>query len=108
MPRRRALLAEDVRIALERLAGVSDSATAEDLSAPFLPAPVFERLRVLTAIVEEMLEELATGKTLWRFEPTARALSALTVRMERATDAKTARQALEDLLGVLTDETRWR
>ena len=108
MPRRRTLLAEDVRLTLERLAEVSDSATADDLSTPFLPVPVFERLRALTAIVEEMLEELATGKTLWRFEPTARALSALTLRIERATDAKTARHALEDLLGVLTDESRWR
>lgn len=106
MPRRRIVLAEDVRRALERLA--DDSLGADGRSTPFLPASALERLRVLTTLVEEMLAELATGKTLWHLEPTARALAALTRRIERATDTETARRALADLLGVLTDESRWR
>ena len=102
MPRRRDLLAEDVRRALVRLA------ETDAVSAPFLPAPAFERLHALTAVVEEMLEELATGKTLWRFEPTARLLSALTGDIDQADNPEAARRALTGLLAVLTDESRWR
>jgi hypothetical protein len=102
MPRRRTILADEVRRALDRLEAEGR------LTQPVLPPPAMARLRGLTEMMEGMLEELSTGKTLWRFEPTARALEDLIRRIEQAEDYEAARSALSDLLGVLTDENRWR
>jgi hypothetical protein len=101
MPRRRTLLAAEVRQALE-------ASAAGDPAGPRLPPDALARLHGLTAMVEAMLDELATGKTLFGFEPTARALQDLTRRIEEAETPEQARSALQDLLGVLTDDKRWQ